>query len=81
MNTKDWVHIIPGKEGPKITAAVLLELADSPQHVRTDSNGDEFRVPQYLADKFNAPAEEPITAPAPVKRTRRTKKEEGENGD
>lgn len=74
MNS-DWVHVVPGKEGIKITAALLLELADSPQHVRTDGNGTTFRVPQYLADKFNAPA--------PVKRRRRTQKEEEvtESGD
>ena len=72
MNS-DWVHIIPGKEGPKITAALLLELADDTRHVRTDSNGDEFRVPPYLADRFNAPA--------PVTRRRRTKKEEEVTND
>ena len=74
MKNDDWVLIIPGMEGPKVTAAILLELATSPQDVRTDGNGLEFRVPPYLAELYN-----PTPAPAP-KRRRAPKKEE-ESGD
>lgn len=78
----DWVLIIPGKEGPKVTAALLLELASSPAHVRTDGNGLEFRVPPYLAELYNpTPVAASAAAPAPATRRRRTKKEGDENGN
>lgn len=73
--TDDWVLIIPGKEGPKVAAALLLELATSPRDVRTDGNGLEFRVPPYLAELYN-----PTPVPAP-KRRRTVKKEGDEHGD
>lgn len=69
----DWVHIVPGKEGPKVAASLLLELAVSPRDVRTESNGTEFLVPPYLAELYN-----PTPVPAPKRR--RVKKED-ENGD
>jgi hypothetical protein len=66
--TDDWVHVVPAPEAVQETAVLLLSLADSPAHVRTDGNGSEFRIPPYLADKYNAP-------PKP---RRRSKKEEGD---
>lgn len=85
MKNSDWVLIIPGKEGPKTAAALLLELAKSPQDVRTDSNGTEFRVPPYLAELYNptpvvVSVKTEAAAPAPARR-RRTKKEGDENGN
>lgn len=63
-----WVHIMPSREEIAETASALLALARTPLDVRTDGNGNEFVVPQYLADLYTAPA-------APKRR--RTKKEEG----
>lgn len=75
MITSEWVVITPGKEGPKVAAQLLLQLATSPADVRTTSGGTEFRVPPYLAELYN-----PTPAPPP-KRRRTVKKEEDENGD
>jgi hypothetical protein len=70
----DWVTVTPAPGRIPETARELLALAASPAHVRTDSNGDEFRVPPYLAELYTTP-------PAAPKR-RRTKKEEvTEDGD
>lgn len=66
------VLIVPEKGATATVARALLALARTPADVRTDSNGTEFRVPQYLADLYNAPA---VEAPKP---RRRTKKEEGD---
>lgn len=74
MKPDNWVVIVPGKEGAKVAASLLLELATSPSHVRTEGNGLEFRVPPYLAELYNPT---PVSAPT---RRRRVKKEE-ENGD
>lgn len=59
---------MPSREEIAETASALLALARTPLDVRTDGNGNEFVVPQYLADLYTAPA-------APKRR--RTKKEEG----
>lgn len=67
---KDWAVVVPAPGDVKATAIVLLALADSPAHVRTDGNGSEFLVPPYLADKFNE-----SLRPKP---RRRAKKEEDE---
>lgn len=66
-----WVHVIPRREEVAAVAVALLALARTPTDVRTDGSGDEFVVPQYLADLYNAPA------PAP-KRARTKKTEEGD---
>lgn len=68
----DWVTVTPEAGAVKETARALLSLARVPADVRTDGNGDVFRVPAYLADMYIAPAPE---APRP---RRRTKKEEGD---
>lgn len=64
-----WVHVVPGREEIAAVAAELLALARDPRDVRTDGSGDEFVVPPYLAELYNAPA--PVAKPR-----RRTKKEE-----
>lgn len=63
-----WVHVIPAREDIPAVAKELLALARTPLDVRTDGTGDEFVVPQYLADLYNAPAAAP--------KRRRTKKDE-----
>lgn len=70
MNDADWVNIVP-PPGADVaeTARALLALAHVPTHVRTDGNGNEFRVPQYLADLYINPPKPPA---------RRRKKEEGD---
>jgi hypothetical protein len=50
----DWNTVIPGPGEIKETAKLLLSLADDPAHVRTAGNGSEFRVPEYLADRYTA---------------------------
>lgn len=67
-----WVHVIPAREEIKATAVALLALARTPTDVRTDGNGNEFVVPPYLADLYNAPE------PAPKARRRMKKDEEGD---
>lgn len=67
MNTKDWVTVIPGKDRVKEVARALLDLAPDPRDVRTISNGDEFLIPQDLADAYHA-----LSKPKP---TRGRKKE------
>lgn len=69
--TDDWITVMPAKSEVKATARELLALARTPADVRTDSNGDVFRIPPYLADLYTAPAPE---APKPRRRT----KKEGE---
>lgn len=65
-----WVAVVPAREAVKETARALLALAHSPHDVRTTGTGNEFRIPPYLADLYNA-----SVAPKP---RRRIKKEEGE---
>ena len=72
MTLHDWVTVVPARDKVKETAQLLLSLAHSPQDVRTTGTGNVFRIPPYLADLYNAPA-----APAPVRRPRRVKKEDG----
>jgi hypothetical protein len=66
-----WVHIMPARGEIASVAAELLALARTPLDVRTDGNGNEFVVPPYLAELYNAPAAAP-------KRRRTKKDEEGE---
>ena len=67
-----WVHVIPSREEVPDVARALLALARTPTDVRTDGSGDEFVVPPYLADLYNAPE------PAPKARRRTKKDEEGD---
>lgn len=69
--TDGWVPVIPGRGELKETAKVLLLIANDPALVRTDGNGTEFLVPQWVADAFTAPAE-----PARKRNTRHRKTEE-----
>lgn len=71
MNTADWVPVIPGTGELKETAKVLLLIANNPALVRTDGNGTEFLVPEWVAEAFTAPAE-----PAKKRVTRHRKTEE-----
>lgn len=68
LNTSDWAPIVPGAGELKETAKVLLLIAGDPALVRTDGNGTEFRVPQWVADAFTAPAE-PKKQRAPRRKT------------
>jgi hypothetical protein len=67
---RDGVTVIPDRAAVKEVARALLALARDPQDVRTAGNGNEFTIPPYLADLYNAPSE-----PKP---RRRIKKEEGD---
>lgn len=51
----DWVTVIPAPGELVDTARALLELAEDPQHVLTQGNGDHFLVPLYVADAYNTP--------------------------
>lgn len=64
------MSVVPARDAVKETARALLALARSPHDVRTAATGNEFRVPPYLADLYNA-----SVAPKP---RRRIKKEEEE---
>jgi hypothetical protein len=64
----DWTTVIPGPGMVQETARALLALADRPEDVMTQGGGNEFRIPPYLATRYEAPAD-----PAP--RRRRAKKE------
>jgi hypothetical protein len=68
--SKEWSIIVPAPGEIKETARLLLSLADTPADVRTDGNGSEFRVPEYLADRY--------TASFKPRAPRRRKKEETE---
>lgn len=72
----DWVTVVPDRDAIKAVARELLALARSPQDVRTDGNGSEFRIPPYLADLYTAPV--PISTPAPEPKPRRRTKKEGD---
>lgn len=66
-----WVSVVPARDAVKETARALLALAHSPHDVRTAATGNEFRIPPYLADLYNASV-------APKPRRRIKKEEEGE---
>lgn len=59
VGTDGWVPVIPGAGELKETAKVLLLIAGDPALVRTDGNGTEFLVPQWVAAAFTAPPETP----------------------
>jgi len=75
----DWTTVCPDPGQVKAVARELLALARDPRDVRTDSNGNEFRIPPYLSELYAAPApvQEPAKPPAP-KRARRSKTEDDE---
>jgi hypothetical protein len=52
----------PGELGT--TASLLLSLADDVHDVRTISNGTQFQVPDYLADRYHARLSQDRPAPA-----------------
>ena len=68
MTVRDWIEIVPAKDEYVAVIRQLLDLADDPQHVRTQAPGLELLVPEYLADKF--------TKPKPRKRAPKQIKEE-----
>lgn len=65
--TDDWVTVVPGTGEVKAVAILLLALADDPLDVRTRSNGSEFVVRPYVAERFTQPD------PAPTRRNRSKK--------
>jgi hypothetical protein len=46
--------VIPSEGELASTAALLLSLADHVHDVRTASNGTQFEVPDYLAERYHA---------------------------
>lgn len=69
IGTDGWVPIVPGAGELKETAKVLLLIAGDPALVRTDGNGTEFLVPQWVADTFTTPVQAAPKKRAPRKRT------------
>lgn len=55
--------VVPGPGEQSAVAQLLLDLADHPRDVRSQSNGARFLVPSYLGARY-----ERATAPAPKKR-------------
>lgn len=47
------VVVIPAPGELCATASLLLSLADDVRDVRTVSNGTQFEVPDYLADRYH----------------------------
>lgn len=72
LNTGNWVSVIPGRGELKETAKVLLLIAGDPALVRTDGNGTEFLVPDWVASSFTAP----VAPTTPKRRNTRRKTEE-----
>ena len=66
-----YALIVPEPGTEQETLRLLLGLADKTRHVKinTDDPGTSFYVPQYLAEKYNANADEvqedvePVAAP------------------
>lgn len=63
---KDWTTIVVPEGGMQGAIRALLDLAESPTHVRTQGPNRELLVPPYLAEKYTTPP-----------KRRRPKKEEG----
>lgn len=63
----EWVSVVPGPGEIKDVARALLALADDPADVRTQRNGSEFLVPADVADRYNAPVQEPVARRRGVK--------------
>lgn len=55
--------VVPQAGKEKETARLLLDLADHPRHVRTNSDGPgmTFVVPAYLAKKYQQSGESEVT--------------------
>lgn len=69
------ILIDPGGQVEQV-ARDLLSLADSPYHVQTNTdNGLMFAVPEYLADRYSAAADDVRIEPAAPKRRGRPRKE------
>lgn len=51
-----WVTVVPAPGAVTETARALLEAADDPSQVRTTNAGNEFLVPQHVAERYGAPA-------------------------
>lgn len=60
---ENWVTVIPAPGQVAAVARALLDLAPDPADVRTQSNGNEFLIPQDLADAYHA-----LTKPKPTRR-------------
>lgn len=50
-----WVEVIPAPGAIVETAQALLAIADDPNHVLTQGNGDWFLVAPYVADAYSTP--------------------------
>lgn len=53
MNGSEWVTVIPAEGELAQTARELIDLAGDPVLVRTDGNGNEFRVPASIAQVWH----------------------------
>lgn len=53
MKNIEWAVVVPAKGELARTARELIDLAGDPTLVRTDGNGNEFRVPASIAQVWH----------------------------
>lgn len=51
-----WVTVVPASGTVAETARALLDAADDPSQVRTINAGNEFLVPEHVAERYGAAA-------------------------
>lgn len=69
MNGIEWATVIPAEGELAQTARELIDLAGDPVLVRTDGNGNEFRVPASIAQVWHEVRTAQVTEPEPVLKT------------
>lgn len=65
MKNIEWAVVVPAKGELARTARELIDLAGDPTLVRTDGNGNEFRVPASIAQVWHELRTSQVTEPAP----------------
>ena len=66
MNGIEWVTVVPAEGELARTARELIDLAGDPALVRTDGNGNEFRVPASIVGEWHKIRRSEVTEPAPA---------------
>lgn len=65
MTGIEWAVVVPAKGELAQTARELINLAGDPVLVRTDGNGNEFRVPASIAAMWHELRTVKVTEPDP----------------